>query len=87
MSEGVRIVFRMNEVERTRNTVGETERDSTTVTIDCDRCLFRNRDCANCVVSVVVDAPDPLRWSSEELRAISLLAAAGMVPELRHAAA
>ncbi len=77
----------MNEVERTHDAVDETEQDSAAVTVDCGRCLFRDRDCVNCVVSVVVDAPRPLRWSSDELRAISLLADAGMVPSLRHVAA
>ncbi|CAM2849445.1 hypothetical protein SAXI111661_04645 [Saccharomonospora xinjiangensis] len=80
----------MNEVEKSGGTVeavGGAGRDSAVVTIDCRRCVFRDRDCANCVVSVVVDAEGPMHWSSEELRAISLLAEGGMVPSLRHAAA
>ncbi|EHK85059.1 hypothetical protein ACWGRK_10720 [Saccharomonospora azurea] len=65
---------------------GESHRYAGGITVDCDSCLFRARECDNCVVSVVVEAASPLCFGSEELRAVSLLADAGMVPPLRYAA-
>ncbi|TLW91018.1 hypothetical protein FFT09_17225 [Saccharomonospora piscinae] len=77
----------MDEIENSEVTgTADVAPESAAVTVDCARCLFRESHCARCVVSVVVAGSRPLRWNREEVRAIGLLADAGMVPPLRHAA-
>lgn len=52
--------------------------------IDCDTCAVRNRACADCVVPVLLGAPDErLEIDEGEQRALDVLAAAGLVPRLR----
>jgi hypothetical protein len=52
--------------------------------IECDRCVMRDIACSDCVVTVLLSAPD----SGEELgeaerRALRVLADARMIPPLR----
>ena len=63
-----------------------TDRQCSTV-ISCDDCMLRDTSaCADCVVSFVLnnDTSRPIRFSSGELHAVSLLADAGLVPSLKH---
>ena len=61
--------------------------------IDCGTCTVRGAACADCVVTVLLQAP-PARAGSPrvvtvdevEATALSTLAAAGLVPGLRHPA-
>ena len=59
--------------------------------IDCQRCEARGLACTNCAVSALVgDARDPAAPGSPELgtaelRALTMLANAGMIPPLRYA--
>ncbi len=59
------------------------------LTIDCDECRMRHTDaCDDCVVTFVVGRRpgEALVIDVEEARAVRMLAGAGLVPELRHAA-
>jgi hypothetical protein len=59
----------------------------TAVTIDCDDCRYLGTDvCTDCVVTFLCDrAPDgAVVIDVAEVRAVRLLAAAGLVPSLRH---
>lgn len=55
--------------------------------IDCDRCDARPTACADCVIGVLLGAPDdaggPVRLEAPERRALDVLAEQGMVPRLR----
>jgi hypothetical protein len=55
--------------------------------ISCDSCVMDGTAaCADCVVTHLL-AParrEPLAFDEAEMRAVELLAAAGMVPTLRH---
>jgi hypothetical protein len=54
------------------------------VLIDCDSCDVRGIACADCVVTVLLGGPpEPVMLNAEEQRAVSVLAAAGLVPPLR----
>ena len=52
--------------------------------IDCDTCAVRGDACADCVVSVMLGAP-PDVLPPVEVRALDVLAEAGLVPPLRAA--
>jgi hypothetical protein len=59
------------------------------LTIDCDACVMRATGaCDDCVVSFVVEREPgaALVIDVAEERAVRMLARAGLVPELRHAA-
>ena len=60
--------------------------NSCSLVISCDTCALRDSDaCHDCVVSFVLERTDaPLRFSTPELRAVELLADAGLVPSLKH---
>jgi hypothetical protein len=49
--------------------------------IDCDDCAVRGTACKDCVVSVLIGAPDSLR--ADECAALEALADAGLAPRLR----
>lgn len=49
--------------------------------VDCDTCIARGPACADCVVTVVLGAPD--QWGVDEQRALAVLAGSGLVPPLR----
>jgi len=51
--------------------------------IDCDRCAIRGTGCADCVITVLLDAPPTVEFEEPELRALGTLADAGLVPRLR----
>jgi hypothetical protein len=52
--------------------------------VDCDCCVVRGAACADCVVSVLLgEPPADVRISADELAAIEVLAASGLVPPLR----
>ena len=52
--------------------------------IDCDSCAVRGDACGQCLVSVVLGAPpEGIELDDTERRAVAVLAAGGMVPELR----
>lgn len=57
------------------------------LTISCDTCIMRaTPHCADCVVTMICE-DDPhhaVVLDLDEQRAVRLLAAAGLVPELRH---
>jgi hypothetical protein len=49
--------------------------------IDCDDCAVRGAACKECVISVLIGAPDSLR--DDECAALEALAEAGLAPRLR----
>lgn len=49
--------------------------------IDCDDCAARGPGCGDCVISVLLGAPDSL--CSDERAALEVLAEAGLAPRLR----
>ena len=52
--------------------------------IECDRCVMRDIACSDCVVTVLLSAPDPGEELDEaERRALRVLADARMIPPLR----
>jgi hypothetical protein len=52
--------------------------------VDCDTCTVRGKACGGCVISVMLGAaPAGVDLDPDEQRALQVLAAAGMVPELR----
>jgi hypothetical protein len=52
--------------------------------IDCDTCTVRGLACGDCVVSVLLGAPPSgVELDDTERRALTALADAGMVPQLR----
>ncbi|WP_300605571.1 hypothetical protein [Trebonia sp.] len=51
--------------------------------IDCGRCEARGPACGNCAVAVIVAQQPEL--GPAELRALAVLANAGMIPPLRYA--
>ena len=54
-----------------------------TTTIDCDTCVVRGLACHDCVVTVLLGPPPELTIDDDELRALDVLAAGGLVPPLR----
>jgi hypothetical protein len=59
------------------------------ITISCDTCVMQHTDaCDDCVVTFLFRCDQPLDqavvFDLEEQRAMRLLAAAGLVPTLRH---
>ncbi|WP_243770137.1 hypothetical protein [Amycolatopsis acidicola] len=52
--------------------------------VDCGRCVVRGVGCADCAVSVLLNAPPSIEWDQDELRAIDALAEGGLIPSLRH---
>jgi hypothetical protein len=58
------------------------------ITISCDDCVMQGSTvCTNCVVTYLCDRDphDAVVIDVAEVRALRLLAGAGLVPELRHA--
>jgi hypothetical protein len=53
------------------------------VLIDCDSCTARPLACSECVVSVLLGAPDARVLDDDEVGAVEVLAASGLVPPLR----
>ena len=53
------------------------------MTIECDRCEARGLACGNCAVTVIVGEESQL--GPAELRALAVLANAGLIPPLRYA--
>jgi len=51
------------------------------VVIDCDSCVLQGVGCGDCVVSVLLDAPENLL--GDERAALEVLADAGLAPRLR----
>ena len=52
--------------------------------IDCDGCAMRDLACDDCVVTVLLGAPETgLEVDEGERHALSVLAEAGLVPRLR----
>ena len=51
--------------------------------IDCDSCTARPLACPECVVSVLLGPPDARVLDDEEVGAVEVLAASGLVPPLR----
>lgn len=52
--------------------------------IDCDTCSGQGRHCHDCVVTVLLDAPDQgFHLDNDERVALVRLADAGLVPPLR----
>ena len=54
-----------------------------TTRIDCDTCLVRGLACHDCVVTVLLGPPPELTIDDDEMRALDVLAAGGLVPPLR----
>lgn len=58
------------------------------ITISCDDCIMQGTSaCQDCVVTYLCDRhpDDPVVIRRSEVRALRLLATAGLVPQLRHA--
>ncbi len=53
------------------------------MTIDCDRCAARGLACGNCAATVIV--AEGAELGPAELRALTALANAGLIPPLRYA--
>lgn len=53
------------------------------MTIECDRCQLHGLACGNCAATAIVTAEPEL--GPAELRALAVLANAGMIPPLRYA--
>ena len=52
--------------------------------IDCDGCAMRDLACADCVVTVLLGAPDgALEVDDGERQALEVLADSGLVPRLQ----
>ncbi|WP_380175099.1 hypothetical protein ACFEMC_07615 [Kineococcus sp. DHX-1] len=51
--------------------------------IDCDSCTARPLACSECVVSVLLGPPQERSLDAEEVGAVEVLAASGLVPPLR----
>jgi hypothetical protein len=51
--------------------------------ISCDRCDTRDGACQDCVVTVLASRGSARHLEAEELRALRVLADAGMIPPLR----
>ncbi|MEZ0164038.1 hypothetical protein AB2L27_04565 [Kineococcus sp. LSe6-4] len=51
--------------------------------IDCDSCTARPLACSECVVSVLLGPPQVRALDAEEVGAVEVLAASGLVPPLR----
>jgi len=51
--------------------------------VDCDSCVARGDACGNCVISVLLGAPDQVQLDAAERSALSALADHGLVPPLR----
>jgi len=69
--------------------INETSSPEGGLLIDCDTCVARDTDaCSDCVVSFLCrdDSDMAVVLDLEELRAMSVLAEAGLVPTLRHRA-
>jgi hypothetical protein len=55
------------------------------ITITCDSCIMQySHHCGDCVVTFICDRPQAVVLDLAEQRAVRLLAAAGLVPTLRH---
>jgi len=54
-----------------------------TVIVDCGRCVVRGIGCADCAMSVLLNAPPAPEFDRAELRAIDALADGGLIPRLR----
>ena len=55
--------------------------------LDCSQCVARATPaCDDCIVNFLVDRDEHMRVTvdEDELRAIRVMAAAGLVPEVRH---
>ncbi len=60
-----------------------------TILIDCDTCVARDTDvCSDCMMSFLCrdDSRMAVVFDLDELRAVRILAEAGLVPTLRHRA-
>ncbi len=52
--------------------------------IDCDSCAVRGDACGQCLVSIVLGAPpEGIELDDAQCSAVAVLAAGGLVPELR----
>ena len=51
--------------------------------INCDRCDTRDGACQDCIVTVLAPRGSARHLEAEELRALRVLADAGMIPPLR----
>ncbi|WP_203335387.1 hypothetical protein [Nocardioides limicola] len=51
--------------------------------IDCDTCLVRGLHCHDCVVTVLLGPPPEMEIDDDEMAALGVLAAQGLVPPLR----
>ncbi|CAL8967727.1 hypothetical protein TESS_TESS_00220 [Tessaracoccus sp. O5.2] len=58
-----------------------------TLHVDCTTCSARGAGCADCVISLLLGAPDDVGLEDEERSALAVLADAGLVPPLRLAGA
>jgi hypothetical protein len=63
--------------------MNEAMRNENSVIVDCGRCVVRGIGCADCAVSVLLNAPPTVEWDHTELRAIDALADGGLIPRLR----
>ncbi|PRY17486.1 hypothetical protein [Kineococcus rhizosphaerae] len=60
-----------------------SDRPVDSVLIDCDSCTVRPHACSECVVSVLLGMPGRPTLDAEEVGAVEVLAASGLVPPLR----
>lgn len=51
--------------------------------IDCGRCVAKPVACADCVVTALLDGPADGRLTADEVAAVDVLAASGLVSPLR----
>jgi hypothetical protein len=63
--------------------VGPVTVPDMTTRIDCDTCAVRGLHCHDCVVMVLLGPPPEITMDDDELAALDVLAAGGLVPPLR----
>jgi hypothetical protein len=59
--------------------------NETPITISCESCVMqRTSACGDCVVTFLCQSDQAVVFDLDEQRAVRLLAAAGLVPTLKH---
>ncbi len=86
MSHPIRILGHMSNRQHLRLVADHVESADSILSIDCNECAMNHTSaCADCVVSYIVDREigRPIELGDEEVRAMELLAEAGLVPGSR----
>ncbi|MFM8529809.1 MAG: hypothetical protein ACKOD2_09070 [Ilumatobacteraceae bacterium] len=78
------------DIQNDRDTIECHDGEDSPLLIDCGTCVARETDaCGDCLVTFLCDVEpraEAVVFDLDEIRAVRLLAKAGMVPTLRHRA-